>query len=83
MAQHKRQRLDFISREITIIPEYMIFSGAACSLHQRFLEAHSEPKQTSVEELFAKIINDYQLLNILTYKLHLRCLNSSEYILWF
>ena len=33
MAQHKWQGLNFIRCEITIIPQYMIFGGATCSLH--------------------------------------------------
>ena len=74
MAQHKRQGLDFISGEITIIPEYMVFGGAACSLHERFPEAHSELTQASALELFAKIMNGFPFLTIFAKKLHLRCL---------
>ena len=33
-------------------PQYMIFCGAACSLHKkRFLEVHSQPSQTSEMEI--------------------------------
>ena len=34
------------------MPQYMIFCGAACSLHKkRYLEVHSEPSQTSEMEI--------------------------------